>query len=172
MSLRRWMTFSGAGLVSVLALLWSTRWEMQAATQDVDWEALNPAFAGATFVRDAQTCAMCHEEAISAFGETRHAHEFRLGKTPPDGECESCHGPRSKHVENPDRQLEWASYGADGQSTVCLQCHEGGDRMGWKAGEHSSSDVSCTSCHYVMAEHSEQNLLVRPVVDRSHERTP
>jgi DmsE family decaheme c-type cytochrome len=168
MSARRWLAVSGAGLVSVVAFLWvGPRWEMHAAPQEIDWVTLNPAFEGATFVNDAQVCATCHEDAANAFGDTPHAREFRMGKTPAEGECESCHGPRSKHVENPGPELAWITYGATGQSTVCLQCHEGGARMGWRVGEHLSSDVSCTSCHSVMTEHSEQHLLVRPAVQET-----
>jgi len=167
MTIRRWMAVCGAGLLSVVALLWSTRWEMQAATQEIDWVALNPAFEGATFVNDVEVCLTCHEDAGIAFDETRHAREFRLGRAPSEGECETCHGPRSKHVENPGLELAWTSFGATGQSSVCLQCHEGGARMGWRAGPHSSADVSCTSCHAVMDAVSDQSLLARPAVQET-----
>jgi DmsE family decaheme c-type cytochrome len=153
-----------AAFVAVLALLWSARSEMQAATPGIDWAALNPAFEGAAFVRGAQVCATCHDDVLGAFGDTPHGREFRLGRTPAEGECESCHGPRSKHVDEPGSELAWETFGAAGQSAVCLQCHEGGARMGWRAGAHHSSEVSCTSCHQVMAAHSERDLLVEPVV--------
>ncbi|MBI4538397.1 MAG: DmsE family decaheme c-type cytochrome [Gemmatimonadetes bacterium] len=165
MFVRRWM--AGCSAVFVGALLGSTPWEVRAATQQIDWAALNPAFEAATFVNDARVCGACHEDALRAFGDTPHARAFRVGKMPAQGECESCHGPRSKHVENPGRELAWAKLSAAQQSTVCMQCHEGGARMGWKGGAHLSSGVSCSSCHSVMAERSERVLLVRPRVEET-----
>jgi DmsE family decaheme c-type cytochrome len=50
---------------------------------------------------------------------------------------------------------------------VCLQCHEGGARLAWKAGGHAMSDVSCTSCHEVMAAQSERFLLTRSDVPQT-----
>jgi len=137
---RRWMTRASAAF-GVALLSWMPR-EVQAQKQPVDWEALNPAFQGATFVNDAQVCQACHEDAVRGFGATPHARLFRAGRMADRGECESCHGPRSKHIENPGREFAWASLSADQQSTVCLQCHEGGARMGWKAGTHLAADVS------------------------------
>jgi len=153
----------GTGVLGV-ALLCGMPREMQAQKSQVDWEALNPAFQGATYVNDVQVCQACHEDAVRAFGETPHARLFRAGRMPDRGECESCHGPRSKHIESPGREFAWASLSADQQSTVCLQCHEGGARMGWKAGAHLSADVSCASCHDVMAARSERAMLARAQV--------
>jgi DmsE family decaheme c-type cytochrome len=132
-----------------------------AKSKDVDWPALNPAFEGATFVKDSTVCASCHEEYMKVFSGTRHAQAFRGGHLPETGECESCHGPRSKHVDNPTRDLDFRKLSRKQQSGVCLQCHEGGTRMGWKGGAHASADVSCSSCHYVMERKSDQALMIR-----------
>jgi len=125
----------------------------------VDWVVLNPAFTGATFVNDPATCQVCHEEYIKTYGGTKHAKAFALNPPANMGDCESCHGPRSKHVENPTTELRIES--ARSQSAVCMQCHEGGPRLGWKAGAHHSADVSCSSCHTVMEEKSARALLNR-----------
>jgi DmsE family decaheme c-type cytochrome len=77
--------------------------------------------------------------------------------------CESCDGPRSKHVENPTADLKF-DRSSRAQSTVCLQCHEGGSRIGWKAGAHHSNAVSCTSCHTVMDRKSDRALLAKATV--------
>ncbi|MBI2404378.1 MAG: DmsE family decaheme c-type cytochrome [Gemmatimonadetes bacterium] len=150
-------------VLGMLWLCWMPR-EMQAQKKQVDWAALNPAFQGAAFVNDAQVCQACHQDPMRGFGETPHARVFRAGRAPAQGECESCHGPRSKHIENPGREFAWANLSADQESTICLQCHEGGARMGWKAGAHPSADVACTSCHDVMAARSEQAMLARSQV--------
>lgn len=161
MTAHRWIGGRGAGFLPALLALMS--WQTPAAAQQkpVDWVALNPAFEGATFVRDAQVCEGCHEDAVRPFTETQHARVFRGGKMPPQGECESCHGPRSQHIEAPDRELAFAKLSKAQQSTVCLQCHEGGTRMSFRGGAHLSADVSCIACHDPMAARSERNLLVR-----------
>jgi len=158
---RRWMVGCAGALF--VALPSSKAWA-QVARRQIAWETLNPAFAGATFVNDARVCADCHESAIGAFRDTPHGRAFRVGGTPAGGECESCHGPRSKHVEEPGPEWAWGTLSAAQQATVCLQCHEGSSRMAWRVGAHQSADVSCTSCHSVMGVRSERALLVRPRV--------
>jgi DmsE family decaheme c-type cytochrome len=125
----------------------------------VNWPALDPAFEGATFVRDDSVCADCHADSIEHYSKTRHARAFRLSGGP-DG-CESCHGPRSQHVEDPGSELAFSELKPAHQSAVCLQCHEGGSQMKWKSGAHHTADVSCSSCHFVMEQRSERALLAQ-----------
>jgi DmsE family decaheme c-type cytochrome len=123
--------------------------------KDIDWAALNPAFEGATFVKDPNACFTCHENSQDPFSHTAHAKAFKHGKVPAVGDCESCHGPRSKHVKDGTSFKLTTTQ----QSSVCMQCHEGGDRKHWTNGAHASSEVGCTSCHTVMQKKSERNLL-------------
>lgn len=141
-----------------LALGWSTAGAKGAPKKAVDWVKANPAFEGATFVNDAETCRTCHDDAMKAYAGTVHARAHASGAMGASGACETCHGPRSKHVEAPDASLRIAQ-GSRAETAVCLQCHEGGARMGWKAGAHQSNDVSCTSCHVVMEQRSPSALL-------------
>jgi DmsE family decaheme c-type cytochrome len=127
----------------------------------VDWPALNKAFAGAAFVNDAAKCAPCHEDSMRTFEHTMHAKALGQAGSGAD-QCESCHGPRSKHIENPTAELAFTNLSARQQDAVCMQCHEGGSRFGWKAGAHRSNDVSCTSCHAVMKKNTERALLAKP----------
>jgi DmsE family decaheme c-type cytochrome len=124
----------------------------------VDWVALNPAFAGATFVKDTDVCATCHADYLKAYSGTKHFKAFSRTPPPTTGDCESCHGPRSKHVQDPTVDLKIDAT-SPGQSTICLQCHEGGPRMSWKSGAHYAGEVSCTSCHAVMATKTPRALL-------------
>ncbi len=153
----RWVALAGATGVLALALGWSVV-GAKTPKKTVDWVAVNPAFAGATFVNDPETCRTCHEDGMKTYAHTAHARAFTV--QPPDGagECESCHGPRSKHVEEPSAVLAFAK-DAKAQSAVCLQCHQGGTRIAWKAGPHQSNDVSCTACHTVMEVKSPKALL-------------
>jgi DmsE family decaheme c-type cytochrome len=130
-----------------------------ASSGQVDWVALDQDFEGATFVGDDATCASCHEDYQEAYAGTRHAQAFRLGGA--TGSCESCHGPRSKHVEDPGNELAFSALTMTQQSAVCLQCHEGGARMSWKTGAHHTAGVSCASCHHVMERRSDRALLIR-----------
>jgi len=127
----------------------------------VDWPALSPAFAGATFVNDAKKCRECHEDAMEVFAHTKHAQAFQSGAKPPGGECETCHGPMSKHLDDQELNVSYARFTPTQQSAVCLQCHDGGARFGWKSGPHQHNDVSCASCHVVMSNKSERALLAK-----------
>jgi DmsE family decaheme c-type cytochrome len=126
----------------------------------IDWEALNPEVKGATYVKSSTECVECHQDYMQAF--TRNKHGMALGAT----ECESCHGPVSKHLEAPRRKppLLVALTDASGltpqqKASVCLQCHEGGIQTNWKFSTHSSSDVACTNCHHLGSV--EDEVLVR-----------
>jgi len=154
----RWIWFAAATVVLAVAFGWNAR-VATAPNKPVDWVKVNPAFAGATFVNDPETCRTCHEASMDKFAGTKHAHAF--GVTPPKGTgtCETCHGPRSKHIQEPTAEL--AITKAESQSAVCLQCHEGGARFAWKTGPHQAADVSCTSCHVVMDKKSDRALLAK-----------
>jgi DmsE family decaheme c-type cytochrome len=156
---RRWvlaatvvLAGAGAWLGSALAAVTPRR--------PVDWAKLNPGFAGATFVNDTSTCASCHEDTMRSFEHTTHARAL-AGAGTEANQCESCHGPRSKHLGDQSGDLAFEKLTVPQQSAVCLQCHEGGSRSGWKAGPHQSAEVSCTSCHSVMKKRSEAALLAK-----------
>lgn len=115
--------------------------------QQVNWGALSPRFQGATFLRNYEVCAVCHEGVVHKFGLSGHATYFEAGTTAVQGGCEACHGPRSQHVQDGEPIIAWPDLSADQQSNICMQCHAGGARMSFKAGTHLGADVSCTSCH-------------------------
>jgi DmsE family decaheme c-type cytochrome len=73
-------------------------------------------------------------------------------------DCESCHGPMSKHMEAPRRKpalvvalSEKGKLSPEQKSSVCLQCHQGGKRMNWPVSVHSSVGNDCTTCHNIEA---------------------
>lgn len=129
-----------------------------ASAREFDWPAQNPAFAGAGQVKDVRVCAACHDEVTKNYEATSHARAFAFG---PKGElqagnCEACHGPRGKHVDNPGNDL---IVDDSKQSEICLQCHQGGERIYWQSGMHQAAGLSCTSCHTVMEKISSKALL-------------
>ncbi|MEK6707094.1 MAG: cytochrome c3 family protein, partial [Bdellovibrionota bacterium] len=152
------------GLLAVIVFFAANTFIVGAASaKDLDWPNLNKAFQGASFVKDAKACLKCHDEKAELFSHTTHAKVFKHGKVPSGGECESCHGPRSKHVENPDKALVFTPAQ---QNLVCLSCHESGARKHWSSGIHSSKNVSCTSCHTLMEKKSEKALLSAANIDQ------
>ncbi|MBE0598048.1 MAG: DmsE family decaheme c-type cytochrome [Desulfuromonadales bacterium] len=130
-----------------------------AVAANIEWDTLNPAFRGAMYVNDASVCVGCHEDALTHYGQTGHAQVAKFGKqgsrTP---DCEACHGPRSAHVADPDSSL---ALPALSQAAVCLQCHQGENRIYWKSGRHQAAGLSCASCHTVMEPKSKKSLLSR-----------
>jgi len=126
----------------------------------VDWAALNPGFAGATFVQDKKVCVDCHEQSIAAYGKTMHGRVFQYGAKGAlqQQDCEACHGPRSKHVTEPDASLKLS---AEQYSAVCLQCHQDGGRLYWQTSQHQNGEVGCVSCHTLMKEESDKALLAK-----------
>src|SRR3990167_8995179 len=71
---------------------------LQSQAEDVNWAALNPEVAGATNTNSSSECLECHEEFMQTFAYSIH------GRSLPNGGCESCHGPMSKHIEAPRQE--------------------------------------------------------------------
>ena len=85
--------------------------------------------------RDA--CSACHDEVVTNIAKGPHA---RIG-------CETCHGPRAAHTEDPA-----STKGAlPDTAKLCAQCHEQNAARPKSfpqvnAAEHSGGAV-CKSCH-------------------------
>ena len=141
--------FCNLPLVITAAMLF----HMGTATgKDVDWEALNPALKGATFVNNREKCMECHEEYIRTFALTK------MGMALPNGGCESCHGPMSKHLDAPRQEpplvvsfTKTGNLTAAQKASVCIQCHQGGLQLGWEMSSHAIEENPCTNCHNIMA---------------------
>lgn len=103
----------------------------------------------------AQTCLNCHTNR-ETFRHNLHAKSMPNAKGIDfEHTCETCHGPGSLHaaaagdrnnpgfstVHNPAK-MKPAEV-----SAICLQCHEGGNRMHWQGSMHEKRGVGCTSCH-------------------------
>jgi DmsE family decaheme c-type cytochrome len=150
--------FWGGAVIAVAAVVLCAG---VAEAKEVDWSALNPEYREATFVKDTGVCLGCHEEVHAAYAETAHGKAFRFN--PRNAlqalDCEACHGPRSKHIEDPDDRLALRTLAAAQRSAVCLQCHQDGGRMHWGSGAHQAAGQSCSDCHSVMRKRSDKGLL-------------
>jgi DmsE family decaheme c-type cytochrome len=129
-----------------------------AGRQPVDWAAVDPALEGATFLRDDRLCGDCHGPEIAGYEHTRHARALGVGGA---ATCESCHGPRSRHVEDPGEGIPFLELPPATQSAICQQCHAAGTQLHWHGGAHQMADLSCSSCHHVMERRSDRALLTQ-----------
>ncbi len=94
--------------------------------------------AGAVVV-GADECAMCHDM------KTLPAHK----------NCESCHGPGSKHLDQPERgTISFPS------PETCLSCHrkKTGHLTGWETSTHKKAGLVCFDCH---APHGDDPAVVK-----------
>ena len=122
----------------------------------IDWAALNPNVKGATFVNSSEKCLECHEEYIRTFAITK------MGRSLPNGGCESCHGP--KHLDAPRQKPALVvsmneektdfnpnPLNPEQRSAICTQCHQSGIQMNWQMSPHASAGNTCTNCHDIMS---------------------
>ncbi|WP_435626826.1 DmsE family decaheme c-type cytochrome [Candidatus Ferrigenium straubiae] len=114
-----------------------------------------------------KVCATCHDVQSNVFGHTLHAKVFRENPRNQMEKqvCEACHGPGSIHAENPtDKSAiigfsrEWGTP-AEKQTSTCLSCHKGGNRLYWSGSTHDTNKLSCSDCHNPMAKFSPGGLL-------------
>ncbi len=91
------------------------------------------------------TCAICHEDQVSSFKGTTHAHMWK-GQA-----CEQCHGDAAHHLETggaPGTIETMKNRSPNEVSATCLNCHEKpGEQSHGKLSEHFRAGVGCTSCH-------------------------
>ncbi len=108
-----------------------------------------------------ETCGECHEGYGEELGKTQHGKAaFANQAAHPDAGCETCHGPGSLHVEDPEAfQPRVSGLSVADQSKLCTSCHDGGSQFFWAGSAHESRDLSCLSCHSVHSFESERAQL-------------
>jgi DmsE family decaheme c-type cytochrome len=122
----------------------------------------------ATYV-GAQVCTSCHATEAELFGHTLMGRIAKTQKGKLD--CESCHGPGSAHVKAGGGlgvggiisfRPEDRSRTAEENNTICLACHERGDRTNWPGSIHETRGLMCTNCHTIMKQVSRKSQLSTP----------
>lgn len=99
----------------------------------------------------AESCQDCHEEQFKTYKKSPHGNALHAKTPAGQHSCESCHGPRAKHVQEmedkgevPEGHLETTI-----DVSLCLECHNDSKLVLWRGSEHQRRDVSCTDCHQV-----------------------
>ncbi len=98
------------------------------------------------------TCLGCHEDANSRLPATAHGRAAHPGSPAAARGCESCHGPGSRHIEDPsdDRSIrKFARMAPRDVSATCRSCHTSSTHALWEGSTHDARNLSCVSCHAV-----------------------
>lgn len=114
-----------------------------------------------------KVCATCHAPLIAEFKKTLMG---KIGDTPQGRgkfECENCHGPGSAHVKAGGGRGVGGmmSFGPDDprsaeeKNSMCLACHQRGERNYWAGSVHEERGLACVNCHTVMKNVSRKNGL-------------
>ena len=107
-----------------------------------------------------EVCITCHEDQNHRFKNTIMGKVMARPRTPLEARgCESCHGPGKAHVEAgggkdsiPVRFGHDSKNSVEEQNSVCLDCHQRGNRLFWKGSPHESRAMACVDCHQVKQE--------------------
>jgi DmsE family decaheme c-type cytochrome len=107
----------------------------------------------------AKVCVTCHAAQAATFSRTLMG---KIGITQKGKfDCENCHGPGSAHVKAGGGRgvggiisfrPEDLSRTAEENNTICLGCHQKGERSLWFGSTHEERGLMCTNCHTIMKE--------------------
>ncbi|QOW22800.1 DmsE family decaheme c-type cytochrome [Lysobacter avium] len=144
-----------------------------------------PGFAGARVANNplamdatpigAATCTACHSREAQNFAHTTHALGMQVAEAadPQTPTCETCHGPGSRHAQDPTAKGLIIAFSHEGgspietQTATCLGCHSGGPRDQWTGSVHQRNELSCSDCHNPMARLSAEGLMAKPSINET-----
>ena len=115
---------------------------------------------GQSYVGEAK-CLECHDDQRAGYEGSPH-HRVADPRSPAARQgCESCHGPGSKHVDDPGSFTvkNFNKLPAKDVSATCTTCHNRGEHALWDGSQHDSRNLSCVTCHSVHAYKSEHQQL-------------
>ncbi|HKW02255.1 MAG TPA: DmsE family decaheme c-type cytochrome [Vicinamibacterales bacterium] len=149
-----------------------------ATAEDSSPPAQNPAqpvAGGATLVGD-DKCITCHADKGDGLTQTPHGRKADLRTPAAKQGCETCHGPGSKHVDDPANvkiPVNFKTASARDVNATCTSCHSRGEHALWDGSQHESRGLSCTTCHSVhnfKSEHGQLKEKTQPEVCASCHR--
>ena len=110
-----------------------------------------PADGPATLV-GSETCLGCHDDSIKGFEQSLHGKAANPRAPAGAQGCESCHGPGSRHLEDPSDDTsirKFSRMSPRDVGTTCLTCHTRAAHAAWPGSTHDARNLSCTTCHSV-----------------------
>ena len=157
--MRRRIAWSVAGLVYACALAGAVRVETPVIAAATARQAAAPAKAAppktappkADYV-GSDTCLGCHDDATKHLASTPHWKMANPRSPVADKGCESCHGPGSRHIEDPgdDSTIrKFPKMSPHETSATCLTCHAKATHALWEGSTHDVRNLSCITCHSV-----------------------
>jgi len=108
------------------------------------------------------TCLGCHEDAAKTLGGTVHWKAAHPRSPAAAQGCESCHGPGSRHVDDPSIETSIRRFDkveSREANATCLSCHTKSSHALWDGSAHDARNLSCVTCHSVHAPKSEHAQL-------------
>jgi DmsE family decaheme c-type cytochrome len=98
------------------------------------------------------TCLSCHEGMDKGVKDTPHGRAADPRTPAATNGCESCHGPGSRHIENPSDNStirKFPKMAPREASAACLSCHTKSPHTLWEGSPHDTRNLSCVTCHSV-----------------------
>jgi DmsE family decaheme c-type cytochrome len=103
------------------------------------------------------TCLGCHEDMTKGLADTPHWKKAHPNSPAANMGCESCHGPGSRHIEDPTDDttiIKFSKVSPREASAQCLTCHTKATHALWDGSTHDARKLACTTCHSVHAPKS------------------
>ena len=101
-----------------------------------------------------QVCLKCHGGDPKVQAVLHSPMGMKGDARTPMGQlgCQSCHGLSEDHAAGkkpvPDIVFEGPNASpVSARNSVCLSCHQNGERIGWVGSTHARNDIACTNCH-------------------------
>lgn len=98
------------------------------------------------------TCLGCHEGLDRKLSQTVHGRAAHPRSPAAAQGCESCHGPGSRHLEDPSSDLgirKFAKLAPRDAAETCQSCHTSSTHALWDGSAHDARNMSCVTCHSV-----------------------
>jgi DmsE family decaheme c-type cytochrome len=108
------------------------------------------------------TCLACHDDMRQGLAVTVHGMATHPRSSAAARGCESCHGPGSRHIEDPANSTAIRRFDEippRQANEACLSCHTRSTHALWEGSAHDARNLSCGSCHSVHAAKSEKSQL-------------
>ena len=114
----------------------------------------------ATFIGD-KACLDCHDGMDRGVVASLHYRAVDPRTPAAKQGCETCHGPASKHAEDPAANpvKTFTRMSPADVTATCATCHNRGEHALWDGSQHDARGLSCVTCHSVHTPKSKTGQL-------------